>query len=185
MRTSGRERLCLLALAFAVFYLAIMADAGHSEPWHHNVKCFRCVERQVRGLLHQGLPSRMRRVEAQVEAQDQYISWLEERSERLEAKVSGLLKCLGEVPLSRYGEEQGPSGYVFNLNAPEGPTTLTTTALDITYPKDPVGAWVLVNVCNSDRVMPVSGSVQRGPVPTTRSYEASTQRPAFHWRRGR
>jgi len=108
----------------------------------------------------------MRRLESRLDAQDQYIVWLEERAQRQEARTADLAskltafqQCFGEVPLSRYGEELGPSGYLFRLEGPES-LTLATTALDVTYPDDPVGVWSFVNICNSDRVKPKSSLVR-------------------------
>lgn len=159
----GRAVLLGLALAAMLGALLLFAGHGESEPWHHNVQCFRCLERQIRGLRHQQLPVRMRRLEDRLEQQDQFIVWLEERAVRQEArtadlasKLSDFQKCFEQLPLTRYGEETGPSGYVFQLEGPEGPDTFPTTALDLSYPHDPVGAWAWVNPCNPDRVTPKS-----------------------------
>jgi hypothetical protein len=108
----------------------------------------------------------MAAAERRLQAQDTYIAWLEKRATKAEdrlAKVQAEMKCFGEIPLTRYGEALGPSGYLFKLERPEGPQTLATTALDMTYPNDPVGAWVLANACNKERLgSDAAWFVQRG-----------------------
>lgn len=89
------------------------------------------------------------------------VSALEGRNVQLATWASSFQRCLGEVPISRYGEEQGPSGYLFQLEGEAQPFTLPTTALDVTYDPDPVGAWIWVNTCNRERVTP-STSLLKG-----------------------
>jgi len=116
-----------------------------------------CLNHKITNIRALHLNERLEVAERRIETQDQYIAWLETRTERMETKAAGFsaaLKCLGEIPLSRYGEETGPSGYLFSLEGKEGSHTLATTALDITYPNDPVGAWGIVNICDQAGVMP-------------------------------
>lgn len=164
------RRLVLAVVALAALLAILLVSAGHGEA-----RCgFICLNRQIKGLRHQFLPTRMRRIESRLDAQDQYIVWLEERAQRAEdrlAKFAAFEKCFGEVPLTRYGEELGPSGYLFKLEGLEGPLTLATTALDVAYPGDPVGTWAFVNTCNSDRLMPQSGPVRQSTVPIAHFYE--------------
>lgn len=142
-------RAVLLALASALITFLIFA--GSSEG-----RCgVKCLNRQVNALHLQYLPIRVKRLEERLDAQDAYVAQLQERIAKLEQGKAGLstfLRCTAEVPLTRYGQPQGPSGYLFQLDRPEGATTFPTTALDLTYPRDPVGAWALVNGCNLDRV---------------------------------
>lgn len=174
-------RAVLLGLALLAAFLTFMVMAGRGEA-----RCgWKCIGREVKGLRHQYLPTRMRRLEARLEAQDSYISWLEERSAHLEARLSTLIGCLGEVPLSRYGEELGPSGYLFKFEALEGPLTLATTALDVSYPGDPVGVWALVNTCNSARIKPQSALVPTGQGQAALGGESQTPGPVLRWRRAR
>jgi hypothetical protein len=98
------------------------------------------------------LEERLSVSEKKIEAQESRISALEGRAATTEAKALSAFKCFAEIPLTRYGEETGPSGYLFNLNGPAGPQTLATTALDLSYPDDAVGAWIFVDACNKERL---------------------------------
>jgi hypothetical protein len=141
-------------------------------------KCrFACVAHKVTDLKRLTLALQAELEEAQgrlnqqasaIEALRGRVSALEGRDTQLTTWASGFQRCLGEVPVSRYGQEQGPSGYAFQLQGKEGLTTLFTTALDVTYNPDPVGAWIYVNACNRERVTPVSALVRQGPGPTAR-----------------
>lgn len=125
-------------------------------------KCrFACVAHRVTDLkiLTLGLEAqqeedeeRLRQQASALEGLRGRVSALEARDTQLASWVFGFQKCLGEVPISRYGEEQGPSGYFFQYLGEGSFKTLATTALDITYPRDPVGAWIYVNACNRERV---------------------------------
>ncbi len=177
-------RAVLVGLALLAALLTFLVFAGSSEG-----RCgLKCLNRQVNALRLQYLPLRMQRLEERIDAQSAYVSWLEARDAKLEAEVSGLLSfqhCTAEVPLSRYGEPTGPSGYVFRLEGKEGPAFLPTTALDLTYPNDPVGAWALVNACNQEGITPRSALVHQALGPKAHFYEATTQHPRLRLRRGR
>ena len=164
MRMDWRERLWVLLIVLALLFLAMMGFAGHSEA-----DCrIRCLNRQVNALHLQYLPRRVARLEERLSAIESRNAALEARVAKLEGVDSGLtkfLRCTAEVPLSRYGEPTGPSGYLFELHRPDGISLLPTTALDLTYPNDPVDTWALVNSCNSDRVTPKSSLVRPGPEP--------------------
>jgi hypothetical protein len=172
------KRLLLLTILLALLPAPVSASCG-----------FGCLHRQIEAIRRQALPVRVLRLEERMasaerrlQAQDTYITSLEARAITAEdrlAKLSAFQQCFGEVPLSRYGQELGPSGYLFKLERPEGPQTLATTALDVTYPDDPVGAWVFANACNKERLRPISGSVLRARVPVAHFYEGSTQHPGF------
>lgn len=146
-----------------------------------------CLGLKLQALQRRLLPQRVERLEAQVEEQDRYISWLEDRATRVESRLSAIqatMKCFGEVPLTRYGEEIGPSGYLFQLEQPGGPLTLATTALDLTYGADPVGAWFLVNACNKESVESATqqfSPVRQYRVPTARFYGTRTPGLGLHW----
>lgn len=163
----GVALLTLLGLSLAL--------AGHSKAI--DLCELHCVRRQVKIIRNARLPLRMRALEQRLEAQDQYITWLEERAARQEAKLAALKNCLGEIPLTRYGEELGPSGYAFRLEETESPQTLFTTALDITFKGDAVGAWALVDGCRAPTLL--DGSVRQGPVPTAHFDGTRTPGSAF------
>lgn len=124
-----------------------------------------CLAHKVTDLkfLTLELRARLEEAEAKIAKQTAYATWLKERDDYLEARntqsaarLANFQACFGEVPISRYGEEQGPSGYVFQLQGNDGPLALPTTALDVTYDPDPVGAWIWVNTCNRERVSSAS-----------------------------
>lgn len=56
------------------------------------------------------------------------------------------LACFTEVPVTQYGDPTGTFGYSFTS---DGVTFFNTTALDLTAPGDSVGAWALVDSCNT------------------------------------
>ncbi len=56
------------------------------------------------------------------------------------------LACFTEVPVTQYGDPSGTFGYSFTS---DGVTFFNTTALDLTAPGDTVGAWALVDSCNT------------------------------------
>jgi hypothetical protein len=58
-------------------------------------------------------------------------------------KVDALYACLFEVPVTQYGEPE-EEGYLYE-NATE---TFKTTALDVPFKGEPVGAWFLIDGCN-------------------------------------
>lgn len=154
-----RRGLLLGIVLLALFPTSVSASCG-----------FGCLHHQIEAIRRQALPVRVLHLEERLSAdekrledQGQYITWLEERATTAEdklAKFAAFQQCFGEVPLSRYGQELGPSGYLFRLEGPEA-LTLATTALDVTYPGDPVGAWVFANACNKERLgSDTSGFVQ-------------------------
>lgn len=165
-----------LGLTLVFVFLGMFGPTeGHSAP-----RCrFACVAHKVTDLktLTLSLQAELGEAEDRLDQQATAIeglrgrvSALEGRNTQLASWASSFQKCLGEVPISRYGQEQGPSGYVFQLQGDEGPFTLPTTALDVTYDPDPVGAWVWINACNRERVTPSSALVHRSLEPTTRFY---------------
>lgn len=64
--------------------------------------------------------------------------------------VKSLQTCLFEVPITEYGDPQEEVGYLFQLfNESHTLETLPTTALDVPFEGEPVGAWFLIDGCNS------------------------------------
>ena len=64
----------------------------------------------------------------------------------LSSRFSTLQDCLGEYPVTEYGDPSGSLGYLFNDGSG---TPFDTTALDVTASGDAVGAWTLFDTCNS------------------------------------
>jgi hypothetical protein len=72
----------------------------------------------------------------------------------LDNKAVGiLLNCIAEVPFTSYGDPKGAFGYSYSK---DGTTSHYTTALDITYSGDPVGAWMLADSCNSKKTASIA-----------------------------
>jgi hypothetical protein len=136
-------------------------------------KCrFACVAHKVTDLrsLTLGLQAELEEADERLNQQASAmeglrgrVSALEGRNVQLATWASGFQRCLGEVPISRYGQEQGPAGYVFQYQGPLGLGSLPTTALDVTYGPDPVGAWIWVNACNKERITPQAALLKGDP----------------------
>jgi hypothetical protein len=67
--------------------------------------------------------------------------------------VGVLLNCIAEVPFTSYGDPKGTFGYSYSK---DGSTTHYTTALDLTYSGDAVGAWMLADSCNSKKTASIA-----------------------------
>jgi hypothetical protein len=61
--------------------------------------------------------------------------------------LNTLANCMGEFPLSEFGDSAGTYGYVYTPSP--GATGQYTTALDLPTAGQPVGAWVLSDKCNT------------------------------------
>jgi uncharacterized Zn-binding protein involved in type VI secretion len=70
--------------------------------------------------------------------------------------VASLAECLFEVPLNQYGEP-GTEGYLYE-NATE---TFQTTALDVVPKGETVGAWFLIDGCNTITTASVKAAARR------------------------
>jgi hypothetical protein len=77
-------------------------------------------------------------------------------------KVEALSKCLFEVPISEYGEPEEGEGYLYE-NATE---TFQTTALDVPFKGEFVGAWFLIDGCNTATTASVQGVKALAPRAT-------------------
>lgn len=65
------------------------------------------------------------------------------------------LACIGELPVTQYGDPAGTFGYSFTADG----MTFNTTALDGTASGDPVSAWMVVDSCNTT---PTASAAARG-----------------------
>jgi hypothetical protein len=75
--------------------------------------------------------------------------------------VGVLLNCIGEVPFTSYGDPKGTFGYSYSK---DGTAKSYTTALDLTFSGDTVGAWMLADSCNSKKTASIAhGVVGRRP----------------------
>jgi len=60
-------------------------------------------------------------------------------------KVDSLFECLFEVPVTQFGVPEKEEGYLYK-NLTE---TVPITALDVPYEGEPIGAWFLIDGCNT------------------------------------
>lgn len=74
--------------------------------------------------------------------------------------VGVLLNCIAEVPFTSYGDPKGTFGYAYSK---DGTTNHYTTALDLTFSGDAVGAWMLADSCNSKKTAIARAHVGRQP----------------------
>ncbi len=151
----------VLVVSVAALVLA-MAFAGTAEA-----KCgVGCLNRKVK-KLSSGLAKAQQTITSQsktIAQQGQAIASLSQTvssqgsaiagQEQAVAKATSQLGCIAEVPVSEYGEPGGAYGYVWDT----GTETFDTTALDVPYPGEGVGAWFLIDKCNGAKTATVSGA---------------------------
>jgi uncharacterized coiled-coil protein SlyX len=81
--------------------------------------------------------------------------------------VKSLEACLREVPISEFGEIGGPFGYLFQFeNEAEELETEPTTALDVPFEGEFVGAWFLIDRCNTAETASVNAASAIAPRAT-------------------
>ena len=123
-------------LASVIAALAMAATGGSAQAAScHN---WACVNRTLSGQ------------QGQIVALQGQVSTLHTQVTALTSSVGtlrGVIACLGEVPMTRYGSSDGSSGYLFDNGDGNGP--FLTTGLDLTASGDPVGGWMLYDGCNS------------------------------------
>ncbi len=90
-------------------------------------------------------------------------------------KVDTLFECLFEVPLSQFGEPEEEEGYLYE-NATE---TFPTTALDVPFEGEFVGAWFLIDGCNSSITASVQGARALAPRASGLSARLQPREPRF------
>lgn len=134
------------ALLALVAILVLSLGLGASAQARCGVTCLNHRVRQLsNGLIRaQRTISSLKQTVGQqgetIAAQQQAIGGLGETGK----KVDALYECLFEVPISRYGVPEEEEGYLYE-NATE---TFPTTALDVAFEGDFVGAWFLIDGCN-------------------------------------
>jgi hypothetical protein len=65
--------------------------------------------------------------------------------------TNAFLNCEADIPLRQYGDSAGTFGYEFSNDEV---STIFTTALDVTASGDDVGAWFIINTCNTTNPAP-------------------------------
>lgn len=170
------KRVLIVSIALVALAPAFAASAG--------AKCnVSCLNRKVRALA-----SGLAKAEKKIATQDQTIAQLSQKvTEQGQAtaaqgsaigvqmqglkQVNAKLNCLIEVPLTQYGQPEGPLGYLFQFeNESEELKTLPTTGLDATYPEDFVSGWALFDGCNSAEIATAASTRAVAPAAGLRSY---------------
>ena len=167
----------LLAASLAALALTLAFSAGAEA------KCsVTCLGHRVNSLS-----TALIKAQKKIAAQDQKIAGLTQQVNAQEQaisgqgsavkKVSSALACIFEVPLTEYGEPEGPYGYIYQYeNEAEELDTFPTTALDATYLGDFVSGWALFDGCNTSeiaattslRAIAPSGELRGNPQGETR-----------------
>jgi uncharacterized coiled-coil protein SlyX len=94
----------------------------------------------------------------QVSAQNQVIS----SQQNAVKKATSAIACMFEVPISEYGEPEEGEGYLYE-NSTE---TFQTTALDVPFKGEFVGAWFLIDGCNTATTASVQSASALAPRAT-------------------
>jgi uncharacterized coiled-coil protein SlyX len=106
----------------------------------------------------------------QISAQNQTINQQSQAINGLspiKQKVDALYECLFEVPISEYGEPSEEIGYLFQFEKEPGLfETTPTTALDVPFEGEPVGAWFLIDGCNTATTAKVKAAAALAPPAT-------------------
>jgi hypothetical protein len=156
------RRALLLLTAILVLSLSLSASA--------QAKCsVTCLNHKLNqlssGLIRaQRTISSLKRTVSQqgqtIAAQQQAISSLGETGK----KVDTLYECLFEVPITEYGVPEEEEGYLYK-NATE---TFATTALDVPFEGEFVGAWFLIDGCNFEETAGIKAAgAAKALAPTT------------------
>jgi hypothetical protein len=143
----------LLAASLATLALTLAFSAGAEAKC--NVTCL--------GHRVNSLSTALTKAQKKIASQGKAIATLSQQVSVQEQAISGqasavkkttaALACIFEVPLTEYGEPEGPFGYIFQYeNEAEELETFPTTALDATYPGDFVSGWGLFDGCNKSEV---------------------------------
>jgi hypothetical protein len=80
-----------------------------------------------------------------------HMNQLHSQFVRFKRSTNAFLNCEADLPLSQYGDSAGTFGYEFSN---DGVSTIFTTALDVTTSGDDVGAWFIIDTCNTTNPAP-------------------------------
>lgn len=153
-------RRALLALVAA---LALSLGLGASAQATCSVTCLNHRVKQLSsGLIRaQRTISSLKRTVSQqgqtIAAQQQAIGSLGETGK----KVDTLYECLFEIPITEYGVPEEEEGYLYEAAT----ETFPTTALDVPFEGEPVGAWFLIDGCNPEETAVVNARAARALAP--------------------
>jgi hypothetical protein len=140
----------LIPVAVGAMILLVLAMTGPAEA-----KCgTKCLNKKVRALS------------AGLAAAQQTIALQGQRLQQTTQELSSLENCLGEAPLTQYGDPAGTFGYMFDNDAiGSGGDPFETTALDITESGDQIDGWALFDFCNTTSVASASAAQSSSIAP--------------------
>lgn len=158
------KKALMVSVALLVLVLAFAGSA--------DARCgVGCLNHKVKKLT-----TSLKQAEQAITAQNEVIS---QQSQAITAANAGqaktakemhsLVDCLAEVPLTQYGQPDGPLGYVVKYEDEGIEKDGVTTALDVTYSGDGVGAWALIDSCNTTDAVSASSRTALAPTVDLRS----------------
>lgn len=125
------RKLVLLSLVVVVVAAGMGAASAEARVrWPAECKTFRCVNKHMNNL-HARLKGQAR---------------LNRVQNRRLNNHQAILNCEAIIPLTQYGDPEGTFGYQFN----DGVNPIfSTSALDVTADGDTVGAWFVIDTCET------------------------------------
>jgi hypothetical protein len=133
----------LLLCAVGAALITAVAGAGSAEA-----KCGNAC-----------LKKKLNRLTTQVTQLQQTVSQQSQAITASNQALKNVTDCLGEAPLTQYGDPAGTLGYQFDNDAiGSGDDPFLTTALDVTEGGDPIDGWALFDACNTVSVASASAS---------------------------
>ena len=132
----------LLLCAVAAALITAVAGTGSAEAKCGNA----CLKKKLNTLT------------TQVSQLQQTVGQQSQAIQQTQQKFNTLVNCLGEAPLTQYGDPAGTFGYQFDNDGSGGDPFIYTSALDVTAGGDPVDAWALFDICNTTSVASASAS---------------------------
>jgi hypothetical protein len=129
----------LLLCAVGAALIAAVAGAGSAEA-----KCGNAC-----------LKKKLNRLTTQVSQLQQTVSQQSQAITASNQALKNVVDCFGEAPLTQYGDPAQTFGYQFDNGTDP---IFGTTALDVTTSGDPVDAWALFDVCNTQSVASASAA---------------------------
>ena len=126
------RKLVMVAVVSLAVAGGVAGTADSAVTWPARCHTFRCVNAHM-NQLHSQLVAFKRSTNA------------------FKSSTNAFLNCVDEVPLSQYGDFEGTFGYEFSN---DGVSTIFTSALDVTTSGDDVGAWFIIDACNTTNPAP-------------------------------
>jgi hypothetical protein len=118
-------------------------------PTTAQAKCgLGCLASRISSLQSQvgSMQGQVSSLNGQVSSLSGQVSSLQGQLAAADRTLGTITNCLAETPVTQYGDPSGTFGYVFSN---DGFSSFFTSALDGTAPGHHVGAWFLVDSCNT------------------------------------